>query len=778
MRILFQMPFPVYLRTYGSTIRLLADRGHRILLSYDRPQKRRDPLADAIEACEGIELVPPMPRAARRHEDAIAQLRVAADYVRYLDRRFAGSPYIRRRLDKYLRGPLRVLARAPYGFPFAPAAVRALLAVERHVPSDEGIERAIAAHSPDAVVVTPLIGRTGGSRQQTDTVKAARRLGIPVGAGVATWDHLTTKGTIKTPPDRVFVWNEIQRHDAAELHFIPADRVAVTGAQVFDGWFERAPSSSREDFLARMSLDRAHNYVLYVGSSPNISPAAIEIPFVRHWITRIRESGDPILQRLGVLVRPHPYNVEDWAGVDLADDAAAIAPRRQPGLPMTEDDEALYYDSIHFASAVVGINTTAMVESFIQRRPVLTIRAPEFRETQDGTIHFRHLLSAGGGAVQAASTLDEHLRQLRLAVEHPDHLHDAIESFLRTFVRPHGLDRPATPILADAIEELAGLGRAPARSRPEDSRPEQGVVEVRMNETDLNSRAHARGAKHEKSRREVKAAMQLASSPITGELTGCVAIESNDLVLVVPTEDSKRFSSSGETKEMRLLPRALKRLQAAGVDVSRATFIDAGANVGTVTLAALSAGFSSILACEPDPENFRLLRRNVALNGAEDRVCTLEVALSNEVGVGRLDLGHETRRESRVLTSKETPSTRLAEVRLARLDDLAANAVFDPAHVGLLWLDVEGFECHALLGASTLLDRGVPLVMELNVKLLRCAGTLDDLPALLARHYTHVLDLRRRGAEFSRVASVPELIAQYQPDRITDLLLCRLPPLR
>ena len=30
-------------------------------------------------------------------------------------------------------------------------------------------------------------------------------------------------------------------------------------------------------------------------------------------------------------------------------------------------------------------------------------------------------------------------------------------AFVESFVRPHGLDRPATPILADAIEELAGL---------------------------------------------------------------------------------------------------------------------------------------------------------------------------------------------------------------------------------------------------------------------------------------------------------------------------------
>src|SRR2546428_10674894 len=124
MRILVQMPFPGYLRMYGSTIRLLADRGHRVLLSYDRPERRRDPAATAAEAHEGIELVPPLPLRAPRYGNSVAQLRLAADYLRYIDRRFAGSPYLRRRLDKYLEGPLRLLARVPYGLPFAPAVVR------------------------------------------------------------------------------------------------------------------------------------------------------------------------------------------------------------------------------------------------------------------------------------------------------------------------------------------------------------------------------------------------------------------------------------------------------------------------------------------------------------------------------------------------------------------------------------------------------------------------------------------------------------------------------
>ena len=463
MRILFQLPYPGYLRMYGSTIELLAERGHTVLLAYDKPDKLRDPTAADIETRDGVEVVAPIPRATRRYEQGILKLRLGTNYVRFLDRAFAESPYLRRRLEKDLPDGLAFLRRAPGAMRGAVSVLRFLLALERLVPSDAGIERALAEHVPDAVVVTPLIGRSRDGLRQTDTVKAAHRLAIPVGLGVASWDHLTSKGVVKALPDRVFVWNDIQAREASELHFVPSERVVVTGAQLFDGWFERAPSSAREEFVARLGLDASAGYVLFVGSSFNMAPAEKEIPFVRRWIAALRESGDPLLESVGVLVRPHPGNTQEWARVDLSGLGAAIAPRERPGLPMSSEDEALYYDSIHFAAAVVGINTSAMVESFVQRRPVLTILAPEFRDTQDGTLHFRHLLTASGSALQSATTLEEHIGQLRSALEQPDRRRAKIESFLRTFVRPQGLKRPATPILVDAIEELGRLRPLPAR---------------------------------------------------------------------------------------------------------------------------------------------------------------------------------------------------------------------------------------------------------------------------------------------------------------------------
>jgi hypothetical protein len=80
-------------------------------------------------------------------------------------------------------------------------------------------------------------------------------------------------------------------------------------------------------------------------------------------------------------------------------------------------------------------------------------------------------------------------------------------------------------------------------------------------------------------------------------------------------------------------------------------------------------------------------------------------------------------------------------------------------------------------GAETVLQADVPLVMELNPKLLRLAGRIDDRAGLLARRYTHVIDLRGRyRPPFEPVDRVESLIARYEAEgRSTEILAVRLP---
>lgn len=453
MRILIQLPYPGYLRMYGSTVRELAHRGHAVLLAYDL-DKNRDASVDEIEALADVEVVPALGWAGTARVARAAEARLAADYLRFLGPRFAGAPYLRQRMERFAPASVVRASRLPGARLVGPRLARLLVWADRFVAPDSATLASLRSLEPDVVVVSPLVARGPSSVRQTDTVKAARKLGIPVVAAIGSWDHLTTKGLVKAVPDRLLVWNEVQLREARELHRVPAARIAVTGAQLFDSWFERSPVSTRQKLLEPLGLDPTHAYVLYVGSSPNITAAPDEERWVRTWLDAVR--ARPGLGELGLLVRPHPGNVEHWAGVELPA-GAAVSPRIRPSIPMTETDEALYFDSIHHSAAVVGINTSAIVESLIQRRPVLTVRAAEFRETQEGTLHFHYLVAEGGGCVQAARSLDEHLRQLERVLGAAGAEIEPIEQFLSSFVRPHGLHRPATPIVADEIEAAGRL---------------------------------------------------------------------------------------------------------------------------------------------------------------------------------------------------------------------------------------------------------------------------------------------------------------------------------
>ncbi len=248
------------------------------------------------------------------------------------------------------------------------------------------------------MLVTPLVT---DQSSQVDVVKSAQALGIPTALCVASWDHLTTKGLIRARPDLVFVWNERQRAEALEYHGVAPDRLVVTGAQPFDRWFERRPSS-REAFCRKVGLRSDRPFVLFVGSTFSISAPDAELRFVLRWVDALRR--DPALAEVGILIRPHPYNSAHWSDVDFPGRSnVAVYPRSAN--PVNEADRQDYFDSLFHSETVVGINTTAMIEAAIVGRTVHSVLADEFKDTQGGTLHFRYLLSEHGGFLRVATGL-------------------------------------------------------------------------------------------------------------------------------------------------------------------------------------------------------------------------------------------------------------------------------------------------------------------------------------------------------------------------------------
>jgi FkbM family methyltransferase len=268
---------------------------------------------------------------------------------------------------------------------------------------------------------------------------------------------------------------------------------------------------------------------------------------------------------------------------------------------------------------------------------------------------------------------------------------------------------------------------------------------------------------------------------------------------LVPTDDAmgRTLFLKRRRREFEVLSRAVASVQALAGDgaIDDRVFVDIGANIGTATISALlSHGFGSAIACEPESENCRLLRANLALNQLEDRARALRVAVSDRVGRSRLVVTEGSRASSWVVvdssaaadgTPEEPPSTGMVEVELVSLDRLVGDAVVDPERVGLLWIDAQGHEGYVLKGAATLTDRATPVVFEFHPAGLDEHGDRNLLNEVVASHYTHFVDLRRAdstgGAPDFRLQPVSDLpghaahlLDPSTPWEVTDLLAVRL----
>lgn len=181
--------------------------------------------------------------------------------------------------------------------------------------------------------------------------------------------------------------------------------------------------------------------------------------------------------------------------------------------------------------------------------------------------------------------------------------------------------------------------------------------------------------------------------------------------------------------------------------------IDVGANIGTILIPAIKRGLArSGTAIEPHPENLRLLRANLALND----LCHLVEVHAAAAGDGSAETLWLA--ESATNSGHHRIGADGTEVKSLALDSLGVDGCSS-----LLWMDIEGYEGHALRGARSLLSAGIPVVAEFNPGFLERTGGLGFLMDALSGR--RIFDLNDGPAE----TSLPALIAKLG-DGVTDIL--------
>ena len=185
--------------------------------------------------------------------------------------------------------------------------------------------------------------------------------------------------------------------------------------------------------------------------------------------------------------------------------------------------------------------------------------------------------------------------------------------------------------------------------------------------------------------------------------------------------------------------------------------IDVGANIGTIVIPALARGLmQSATAIEPHPTNLRLLRANLALNGLSERVRVLAQAVGAESGASLFLTESSTNSGNHSIGRTGLP------IPASRLDDVEC-----PHDGALLWMDIEGYEGHALRGAPNLLAAGIPVVCEYNTGYLENSGGMNWFREALAGR--RIFDLKQ--GEKAVEITLGQLAVMYPADSgFTDVL--------
>ena len=201
---------------------------------------------------------------------------------------------------------------------------------------------------------------------------------------------------------------------------------------------------------------------------------------------------------------------------------------------------------------------------------------------------------------------------------------------------------------------------------------------------------------------------------------GLLSFDSRDRTLGRSLHLEREFEFDGMMKTVDLL----QQHHFIPTDLSDAVMLDVGGYIGMISIGFVRNGrFGRALAFEPNPNNFRLLQKNIAQNGLTEKITAYNVALSDRRESLAMELSAKNYGDHRIreASSEDTgdhygeAGRKLISVDSVRLDEIMQGSEAAQAdRVSLVWMDIQGHEGKFLKGASEFIKahRHVPVAME------------------------------------------------------------------
>jgi FkbM family methyltransferase len=213
--------------------------------------------------------------------------------------------------------------------------------------------------------------------------------------------------------------------------------------------------------------------------------------------------------------------------------------------------------------------------------------------------------------------------------------------------------------------------------------------------------------------------------------------------------------------------------------------VNIGANIGTSAIHLAKICNCKILAIEPVPAIFEVLKKNVTQNGLSNRIQCCQCAVHSEATCVRILTPKINPGASEIYSENPTftncldnPVIETDNIPALPLSAILESSGISPKDVVLVWSDAQGSEGHIIRTGTDLWKIGIPLVIELWPRGLKAQGEADIYSLIRSnfKAYCKIPTYKDTSTELIEmpVSALDETVVNYS-DSKEDLDLLLLP---
>ena len=282
---------------------------------------------------------------------------------------------------------------------------------------DRNILTVMRSDNPDAIILCSLLNDT--TLTLNEIIKCAKKSNIKVYYIVRSWDNLTNKAYMNIKPDCFFIWNKFQLEELKIFQRSTKENKIITGALLYEHLLNKKYLLDEKHFRSIASLDDKP-IITYLGSSSQIIEN--EFFFIYEFLEKL--SKRKLFCNFNFIIRLHPLSLERVIKNGKLDKNIQSLIfkltkfKNISFLPNIENfnkeihDKSIYLSNIFYSYSLIGLNTSAMIESVFFSKNLYIPKINEDYEKKlteslfTNTFHFKYL-NNGNNRTSIAKTIND-----------------------------------------------------------------------------------------------------------------------------------------------------------------------------------------------------------------------------------------------------------------------------------------------------------------------------------------------------------------------------------